>query len=325
MRRVLLLGASGFIGRHVLAGLRDQPDLTTVTVTRRPIDRANTDQTRPEDANRTQFHFNLSSNGTALSGLLERAQPDVVVNCIGATSGGGEEMLTANVLVVSKLLEAMAQAVPTARLVHLGSAAEYGVIHPGRPVTEDAPCRPVSVYGITKLAATQLVTLARDEGRLEALTLRVFNPIGPGVAENTLPGRVALSLREAVRLGRREIKTGPLGSFRDFVDVRDVARAVVAAVTTPGSVRGPLNVGSGQAIRARALVDLFTRVVGFDGTVLEREAGSPRSNEVAWQQADLSRVGQALGWTPQFGLRDALESLWQSLPSPSLLAATARA
>ena len=68
-----------------------------------------------------------------------------------------------------------------ARLVHLGSAAEYGR-GPGRaPVREDEPARPVGPYGVTKLAGTRLVELARTAG-LPAVVLRVFNPVGPGGA-----------------------------------------------------------------------------------------------------------------------------------------------
>ncbi len=306
MTRVLLLGASGFIGRHVLLGLRDQLDLTPVLVSRQPP--------RSEGGIERCLHFDLSREGSAsLASLLERVQPDAVVNCVGATAGDGALLTEANVLVVSKLLEAMAQAAPTARLVHLGSAAEYGVVQPGQPVFETAPCRPVSAYGVTKLAATQLVTLARDEGRLEALALRVFNPVGPRINENTLPGRVALALREAIRYGRPEITTGPLNGFRDFVDVRDVASAVVAALKASTSPRGPLNVGSGQAMRTRNLVDLLAQIADFGGAVIERDMGSPRSNEVTWQQADLTRTHEALGWRPRFALRESLESLWQSV------------
>jgi nucleoside-diphosphate-sugar epimerase len=316
--RVLLLGASGFIGRHVLSGLRDEPDLTPVLLSRKPIGSGNgTEACLPFDVSR--------ESPAALAGLLERVRPDAIVNCVGATSGDGALLTEANVLVVSKLLEAMAQAAPAARLVHLGSAAEYGVTEPDKPVFETAPCRPVSAYGVTKLAATQLVTLARDEGRLEAMALRVFNPIGPGVNENTLPGRVALAFREAIRHGQREITTGPLDAFRDFVDVRDVASAVVAALRASGSPRGPLNVGSGRATRSRSLVDLLAHVADFGGAVLERNAGSPRSNEVTWQQADLTRTGEALGWRPRFAQRESLESLWRAVASSNTPeAATAR-
>jgi NDP-hexose 4-ketoreductase len=302
--RVLLLGASGFIGRHVLAGLRDEPDLTPVLVSRKPPQ-----PLRSGSGTERCLHFDISREAVAaLAALLERVQPNAVVNCIGATAGDGALLTEANVLVVSKLLEAMARAAPAARLVHLGSAAEYGVTEPDTPVSEAASCRPVSAYGVTKLAATQLVTLANDEGRLEALALRVFNPIGPGINENTLPGRAGLGFRDAIQHGRSEITTGPLNGFRDFVDVRDVASAVVVALKTQGSPRGPLNIGSGHATRTRNLVEMLAQVADFGGAVLERDAGSPRSNEVTWQQADLTRTHEALGWKPRFALRYRLSS-----------------
>lgn len=307
-RTVLVLGATGFIGCHVLAQLQATNGVTTVTSTRTP---------QAENLE-TVFFDLLHSDVLTLTKLLERLRPEAVINAAGATSGSDQHLIAVNVLAVSRLIEAMVKAVPNARLIHLGSAAEYGVIQTGQPVTEDTPCRPVSAYGISKLAATQLVTLAREDGLLEAITLRVFNPIGAGIGQNTLPGRVALALRDAIQHGQPEITTGPLGAFRDFVDVRDVATAVVAALQSPELPRGPLNVGSGLAMRSRAMVELFAQIAGFTGRIAERDAGSPRSSDVNWQQADLSQIKDGLGWTPKMTLRDSLEALWQSVAPTAL-------
>ena len=79
--------------------------------------------------------------------------------------------------------------------MHLGSAAEYGPGAGGQRVTESAATRPAGLYGATKLAGTVAVTASG----LDAVVLRVVNPVGPGAPSAGLPGRIAALLREAGR------------------------------------------------------------------------------------------------------------------------------
>ena len=145
--------------------------------------------------------------------------------------------------------------------MHLGSAAEYGPGEPGTAVAESAPPRPASAYGATKLAGTRLVELGRAAG-LDAVVLRVFNPVGPGAPDGILPGRLVSEFRRALADGS-EVQLGPLDAVRDFVDARDVADAVIAAALAgraPGRGGQPdgssgglpeavINVASGQGGR----------------------------------------------------------------------------
>src|SRR5262249_59225831 len=84
--------------------------------------------------------------------LITSVAPDVVVNCAGATTGGPDLLAAANVTGTYALVRAMLEAGTPARLVHLGSAAEYGRVEPGLLSGEASPCRPVAAYGATKLA-----------------------------------------------------------------------------------------------------------------------------------------------------------------------------
>ncbi|MDG4866385.1 NAD-dependent epimerase/dehydratase family protein, partial [Streptomyces sp. T-3] len=107
------------------------------------------------------------------------------------------------------LCEALREAAPTARLVHLGSAAEYGPTRPHTPVTEETATRPQGPYGATKLAGTTAVTTSG----LDAVVLRVFNPVGPGAPASSLPGRLAAELLRAGPAG--EVRVGDLSAYRD--------------------------------------------------------------------------------------------------------------
>ena len=161
---------------------------------------------------------------------------------------------------------------------------------------------------MTRLASTQLVRLAVSQERLDAAVLRVFNPIGPGVPPENLLGRAAARMRAALSKGEDTVVLGPLGAYRDFVDVRDVATAITAAALADQVKEPVLNVGSGRAVRCREAVELLAQIAGFTGRVVETNPPSGRSSSVDWSAADLSLIERSLGWTPRYDLRTSRRS-----------------
>ncbi|MBV9444615.1 MAG: NAD(P)-dependent oxidoreductase [Streptosporangiaceae bacterium] len=293
--RLLIIGASSYLGGH----LRRQAAAAGCSVT---------------TAGRSglpggHYRLDLAADGVeGIAGVITAADPDVVINCAGATTGSPEVLAAANITAVHALVTAMLGG--TVRLVHIGSAAEYGGTEPGVPVTESAPVQPSSVYGVTKLAGTRLVQLARTAG-LDAVVLRVFNAVGAGAPADGLPGQAAAQLRRALAVGG-EVRLGPLDGVRDFVDVRDVAGAVLAAATVPALPHPVLNVGSGTGLPARVLVKELVAVSGYDGVVHEDAPGSARSAAMSFQQADITRARQDLGWAPRRDLAESVADLWEA-------------
>lgn len=292
MTRVLLFGASGFLGGPVRAALAAHPRVTELTCPGRD-------------------RYDLISGDLAdLVDLVRQTAPDVVVNCAGRLAGSGVDLMLGNAVVTAKLIEAVAVAVPGARLIRLGSAGEYGRVPPGTAVGEDDPARPVGEYGVSHLAATDLVRLACAAGRVDGLVLRVFNPIGPGASTENLLGRAAERMRQALRTGADTITLGPLGAYRDFVDTRDVATAICAAVVAPALAYRVLNVGSGRAVLVRDAVAALASAAGFPGSIVERGTGSTRSAVVSYIRADITRIEAALGWTPVYTLDASVKAIW---------------
>jgi nucleoside-diphosphate-sugar epimerase len=231
------------------------------------------------------------------------------VNAVGILDGSPAVMVALNAVLPGRLADICALRRPGTRLVHIASSAEYGAVVFGTSVAEDAPTNPVSDYGRSKLAGTRAV-LERARAGLDARVLRVFNPVGAGAAASSLLGRAALMLRAALASRSARVTLGPLDAYRDFVDARDVADAVVRAALSPGGGDVLLNVGSGHAVQAREAVRQLAAIAGFGGEVAEQAASSIRSPGIDWQQADLSRTRLALGWEPHRSLTDALEALW---------------
>lgn len=299
--RLMLLGADGFVGTHVRERLADQPGVDVTTVTRRgDVD--------------ADVRLDLADGAVAVAHALRDAAPDTVVNCAGSTVGDPASLATNNLVAVGNLVDAMLTAARPLRLVHVGSVAEYGRAPAGTAVREDAPERPVTPYGLTKLAATHLVRTAAAAG-LDAVSLRVTTPVGPAAPLSSMAGRLVAQLRQTGVDGGGGVTTGPLDDVRDYVDVRDVADAVVAAALRPrgrAALPAVLNVGSGVATPTREMVDMLLAVAGFTGGLRTDGGGAHRETAVPWQHVDVSAARDALGWAPSRSLPDSLRDLWRS-------------
>ncbi|MFF7901403.1 NAD-dependent epimerase/dehydratase family protein [Streptomyces sp. NPDC007920] len=290
--RILVLGSTGYLGQHVTARLRALPGARVRTAG------------RSADAD---VGVDLGGDPPErLAGLLAREAPDAVINCAGVTGGDAVALAEVNARGPAVLCAALREAAPAARLVHLGSAAEYGPGRPGTKAAESAPTCPLGPYGATKLAGTVAVTASG----LDAVVLRVGNPVGPGAPVTGLPGRITALLRAAGPDPDAVLRLGDLSAHRDFVDVRDVARAVELAVTAGGPLPPVLNLGGGEAVRVRTLVRELAGRAGFRGRVEEDGGGSARSARVSWQCSDIGAAAVALGWRPSHTLDESLAALW---------------
>ncbi|MFI2610839.1 NAD-dependent epimerase/dehydratase family protein [Kitasatospora sp. NPDC018619] len=324
--RVLLLGADGFIGRRVTDRLLMDQELQVTVLGRR-------------DSADIRFDLTTGSPG-ALARFLDAVAPQVVINCAGATYGSSRTLIRSNTLAVATVCEAIRRSREPARLVHVGSAAEYGPVPGGVPVSEQAEPRPVGPYGVSKLAGTELVLASG----LDAAVLRVFDVVGPGAPTASLFGRLAEGLRRALERDEHQVRMPDLSGYRDFVDVRDVARAIQAAAVSAAT--GVVNIGSGHAVRARDAAQLLVRASGFEGQIVEenrpvllpaqaagagdhlpghlpghhlpghrpeghRPEGRPAPGEpVPWRQADVRTARDRLGWRTQVPLEESLGDVW---------------
>lgn len=299
----VVLGGSGFLGRHIGAALRGA-GRRVVSVSR--TEGAGIDLTADDGQRR-------------FAELLAAERATLVVNAAGQVWRTTEEdMVRGNAELVERLVAAVLAVPAPPRLVQLGSVHEYGPGTPGTKAPEDRPPAPVTPYGRTKLRATETVLAACAASGLDGVVLRVANVSGPGAPVGSLLRTVVDQLADAAAGRLAELRFGPLRAERDFVDVRDVADAVVAAADAPSeAIRGHvINIGRGEAVRARRLVDRLVALSGLAVPVVEETATTAAARSHAdWQAFDIAKAQRLLGWKPACDLDTSLRDLLQSLQS----------
>ena len=290
-RRVLVTGAAGFLGSHLVRGLLEAGAEVVAIV------RPTSSLERLADA---------TSSVELLSHDLETLDPkasgpvDVVFHLaargVDPKLDSGEEALRANVAITYRALE-LARESGASRFVCAGSCYEYG---PGSFLHEDRVPAPVSEYGAAKASS---VVVAHAYGRrygLPVVVLRPFTVYGPAEPEHRL---VAGTIRALVEGRRPRVTSGR--QSRDFVFVNDVADAFLCAATSAEATGETINVCTGTETTVREVVEL---AVGLSGSGLEPEYGAEpiRDTEVWSLSGDPQKARRILSWEAATPLREGL-------------------
>lgn len=306
MARVVVLGGTGWVGRHVCAAFAREGH-HVVAVARHPD---------PSVAAHGFVVLDIVAAPAArIAGLADDARADVVVNAVdGANARDGwdhaEQWLAeANVGMVERLVAGLTRAARPPRLVHIGTIHEYGPVPPGTAIHERLPAAPATVYSRTKLAGSRVVLDAVGRG-LDGVVLRLANVCGPHPSPASFPGKLLRLLRAAVAQ-RRPLEVALAPGGRDYLDVRDAAEAVVRAAGAAAGGEAVVNIGSGRAVSSRELVETLVAVAGLAPDVI-RDTGEPvTSLGGEWTRADIRLAAASLGWTPAIPLAESLRAMWE--------------
>jgi GDP-4-dehydro-6-deoxy-D-mannose reductase len=253
-------------------------------------------------------------DGDAVSAAVRESAPDTVWHLAALASVGRSweapaETIAENVAMTVNLLEAVRTEAPEATVVLISSGEIYGP--PDRlPVDEEAALRPQNPYAVSKAACDLLGGQYADATGLRVVRLRPFNHTGPGQTDDYVVGTLTRQVAEAEAAGREEalVRTGNPDSARDFSDVRDVARAYVAAATLDSGV---YNVASGKAVSVRELIELV-RAAARIPVRHEVDPARVRAHDVPEVRGSAERLRASTGWRPEIPLdqtiADALEA-----------------
>lgn len=305
MKRWFIIGASGFLGQAVLSEVRNLPDVLPVCVGRcgHRLGRLSTDFVTGD------FH-----SDTFWLHQISQFQPVTVLNLAGMTPPGSmQELWNSNYHWVPALVESLNKLGEKIRLVHAGSAAELGEVPESQlPVAENYSPSPLTDYGNSKLAATNYV-LNHASGQVSASIARLFNLCGPGQGTRQAFGRYAAELVKASSDLPVNLAAFGLDQRRDFLDIRDAAKAIIAMAMTPDAT-GLFHVGRGQSHSVRQGLNLLIQYSGCKVTIHEEMQGQDRPHAGPSDSfADISRLRSITDWKPEISFETSLLDFWNDL------------
>jgi UDP-glucose 4-epimerase len=195
------------------------------------------------------------------------------------------------------------------RLLHASSMTVYGTGEP-LPTPEEAPCAPISYYGITKYAAERYVHATAERTDLDfefrVTSFRMYSVYGPRQAlDNPYQGVLGIFLGNLLR-GDPLTIFGDGKQSRDFVYVDDVIDAWTAALEHPATYGRVFNLGSGKRVTINALAARALSAFGLDSRNGAVVHASPRPGEQRHVQANTTRARETLGWRPRVPLEQGL-------------------
>lgn len=254
--------------------------------------------------------------------FLQKFVPDVVLHLAASTNvGEGErkpfEFIENNVGALATFLKNVI-ASECHRIVQTSSCTVYGIPR-SLPVKESDPLGAISWYGWTKLAAEEILRRACDQRLLRSVLLRCFNPVGPSLGtlpEGLLVPRAiqAASSGSSFTVNGKNYATKDGTCVRDYVDVRDVAEAHLAAaewlMRSEGSPCEAINVGSG---RAESVLEILRLVEKISSITMKIGFGPDRPGDVPGLFGDVSKAASVLGWNPKRGIEESIGDAWNSI------------
>jgi GDP-4-dehydro-6-deoxy-D-mannose reductase len=287
--RAVVTGASGFVGRELVRHLRESGDEVI------ELDRASGGDVTDPDAMRQ-----------AMAG----ARPEAVYH-LAAVSHVPESwsaplhVFQVNAEGALNVLRACTEA-GVGRVLVVGSAEEYGTVRDeDLPLAEDAPLRPISPYGVSKVAAGYLALQAHLADGLGVVRTRSFSHTGPSQTDRFVIPALARRIAQAERDGRKEVPVGNLEPVRDFTDVADVVRAYRLLIERgePGEV---YNVCSGVGRSVAEVAEQLLRLARHP-IELVPDPQLLRPVEVPRLVGANHRLRKATGWEPEVALESTLE------------------
>lgn len=310
--RVLITGASGFVGGHLARHLSHQGH-EVLGISRSAL------APNTSAAFAATFCADVRDVDT-LRRVISDVRPEAIVHLaaqssVGASFADVDDTYAVNLLGSVHLFAAVHQAVPRTRILWVGSSDEYGAVDAKDiPVSESVPLRPISPYGVSKAAADLAAYQWTRRYGMDIVRVRPFNSTGPGQAPRFICADFA---RQIVAAERRDepavVQAGALDVVRDFLDVRDMV-AALAEVLAKGASGDVYNVCSGVGRTPRQVAESLLAVSRHGGRV-EVSAQRLRPAEIPVLLGSAAKLQAVSRWQPRIAweqtLADVLDD-WRS-------------
>lgn len=296
MKKILIVGGSGFIGSHiVLEALNRGYDVTILSLTKREL-------SIPIPSNRSVTIINADvTKKDELEFSLHNCRFNYVINCSGYIdhtpfSKGGRKLIDQHLIAVINLTECLNRS-ELESFIQIGSSDEYG--NAPAPQKEDLRECPISPYSFGKVAATHFLQMLYRTESFPSTIVRIFLSYGPGQDEKRF-------LPQIIRgcLDNRAFPVSGGEQIRDFCFIRDIVNGVFLALENRNAQGEIVNIASGFGITIKKMVELVRDIIG--GGNPEFGAIPYRINENMKLYADTEKAKSILNWQVKTSLEDGL-------------------
>lgn len=298
---VLVIGGNGFIGSRLVAALRTRGDETAV------LDRfaARLDM----DWSGVRYFQGDFHDADVLDQALQGVDTVYhLASCTVPSTADADPIadIQGNLVGTHRLLEAMRER-GVRRFCYFSSGGTVYGNPDAVPVPETHALRPISSYGIVKVAIEQYLAMFQRKGWLDPVIIRPSNPYGPGQPARSIQGAVAVFLGKALAGEGIQI-WGDGETVRDYIYIDDLIDLSLRAVDSGRNA--VFNAGSGSGISLNELCNCIRSVTGSALSVQYQPA---RAFDVREIVLDVARAREDLGWLPQVGIHDGIRRTWQAM------------
>ncbi len=304
-KNILVTGGAGFIGSNLVDALIEENPKKLVVLDNLYLGKeTNLEQAKNKFPN-LKFIKDSASDFSLIEKIIDQNKIDVVFNLavipLPASLIHPKFCIDENINITTNLLE-LIRLKKFKTLVHFSSSEVYGTLIEAS-LNEEAALNPLTPYAASKAACDHLVKSYYDTFGIDMLIVRPFNNYGPRQNERNYAGVIPLTIQR-IMAGQNPIIHGDGLQTRDFIHVRDTARATIELYKNSRSRGKVINLGSGIEITIKEIMQHLVSIMNFDKDIQYQEG---RVADVRRHKANISRARELINFEPQISIKCGLE------------------
>ena len=297
--KILIIGINGFSGKHFYNFIQSKFESSAII----GFDR----QDSCEVLSSNYYHGDLT-DFKYINDLISNTKPTYIINLAGSFTNKFKIDYENNVTGTKNIFDSLIQnKLMDTKVLIIGTSGEYGMCSEDQSIPENHVHNPLNYYALTKVYQDHLALMYFNIYGLNISIARTFNIIGPGLSTNLFIGRFIENIQSYLAKNTSEIQLGNLESYRDYIDIRDVAKIYYFLLVegTKGSI---YNVGSGKSIKIGDIVDYTLTRLDIPHDVI-RSIKTNAKLDISYQKADIAKIKAEFNLSPQYTWQESIDHI----------------